>query len=116
MARPLRIEIEGERYHQTARQNERRAIYRDNRDREQFLELLAEFPGRFGSILDAYVLMNNHYHLVIQTPEANLSRIGQWPNATARADKTGRAGTGCLRDGLRGGEGGGESVRAKTQG
>ena len=82
MARPLRIEISGGLYHLTSRGNERRNIYRDTRDREHFLELLAELPGRFGSILHGYVLMNNHYHLVLETPEPNLSRVGQWLNVS----------------------------------
>ena len=82
MARPLRIEVSGGLYHLTARGNERKAIYRDARDREHFLELLAELPTRFGTLLHAYVLMNNHYHLVIETPEPNLSRVGQWLNVS----------------------------------
>ena len=80
MARPLRIELSGGLYHLTSRGNERRAIFRDTRDREHFLELLAELPERFGTILYGYVLMDNHYHLVLETPEANLSRVGQWLN------------------------------------
>jgi putative transposase len=82
MARPLRIELAGGLNHLTARGNERRPIYKDARDREHFLELLAELPARFGSVLHAYVLMDNHYHLVIETPEPNLSRIGQWINVS----------------------------------
>ena len=82
MARPLRIEVSGGLYHLTARGNERKAIYRDARDREHFLELLAELPTRFGTLLHAYVLMDNHYHLVIETPEPNLSRVGQWLNVS----------------------------------
>ena len=60
MARPLRIELSGGLYHLTSRGNERRAIFRDTRDREHFLELLAELPERFGTILYGYVLMDNH--------------------------------------------------------
>ena len=82
MARPLRIEISGGLYHLTSRGNERRDIFRDTRDREHFLELLAELPERFGSLLYAYVLMVNHYHLVLETPEPNLSRVGQWLNVS----------------------------------
>ena len=62
MARPLRIERPGGRYHLTARGNERREIFRDERDRQHFLELLAELPARFGTRLHAYVLMPNHFH------------------------------------------------------
>ena len=78
MARPLRIERVGGRYHATARGNERRNIFRDDTDRFHFLELLSEMPERFGSRLHAYVLMDNHFHLMIETPEANLSRSMQW--------------------------------------
>ena len=82
MARPLRIQRLGGHYHLTARGNERRAIFRDDRDRERFLELLAELPERFGSRLHAWVLMENHFHLLIETPEGNLSRTAQWLNVS----------------------------------
>ena len=82
MARPLRIEIAGGRYHVTARGNERREIFRQDRDRVHFLELLAQLPARFGAHLHAYVLMENHYHLLVETPEANLSRLEQWLNVS----------------------------------
>jgi putative transposase len=78
MARPTRIDLQGGWYHVTARGNERRAIYRDDRDRSRFLELLEELVGRFGVGLHAYVLMDNHYHLVVETPRANLSEAMQW--------------------------------------
>jgi REP element-mobilizing transposase RayT len=78
MARPLRIERPGGRYHVTARGNEQKAIYRGERDRLHFLELLAELPERFGVRIHAYTLMDNHFHLLMETPEANLSRAMQW--------------------------------------
>jgi len=78
MARPLRIERVGGRFHATARGNERRDIFRDDTDRFHFLELLSDMPGRFGVRLHAYALMSNHFHLLIETPEANLSRSMQW--------------------------------------
>ncbi len=78
MARPIRIEIAGGWYHVTARGNERRAIFRDDHDRQRFVELLAEWVERFGLRLHAWVLMDNHYHLLVETPEANLSRAMQW--------------------------------------
>ncbi len=78
MARPLRIERPGGRYHVTARGNERRDIFRDDSDRFRFLELLAELGGRFGARVHAYVLMDNHFHLLLETLEANLSRTMQW--------------------------------------
>jgi len=47
-----------------------------------FLGLLAQWPARFGTNLHAYVLMDNHYHLLVETPEANLSRLEQWLNVS----------------------------------
>ena len=82
MARPLRIELAGGKYHLTSRGNERRNVFRDDRDRTRFLELLGELPERFGTLLHAYTLMDNHYHLVIETPEPNLSRAGHWLNVS----------------------------------
>jgi REP element-mobilizing transposase RayT len=78
MARALRIERIGGRFHTTARGNERRDIFRDDTDRFHFLELLSDMPQRFGVRLHAYALMSNHFHLLIETPEANLSRSMQW--------------------------------------
>lgn len=82
MARPLRLDLEGGWYHVTARGIERRAIYRDDRDRAHFLELIREAVGRFGLVVHAYVLMGNHYHLVAETPAANLSAAMQWVNVS----------------------------------
>ncbi|MBL4775977.1 MAG: transposase [Mariprofundus sp.] len=78
MARPLRIEYEGAVYHVTARGNARSDIYLSDSDRELFLDALAYVVDRFGWICHAYCLMDNHYHLMIETPQANLSRgMGQ---------------------------------------
>jgi REP element-mobilizing transposase RayT len=82
MARPLRLDLPGALHHVTSRGNERRRIFRCNRDREAFLQFLTEAVKRFGWRVTAWVLMTNHYHLVIQTPEANLSRGMQWLNGT----------------------------------
>ncbi len=82
MARALRIEQPGGRYHITARGNERKPIYRDDFDRAHFLELLAELGERFGARVHAYVLMDNHFHLLLETPEANLSEAMQWLNVS----------------------------------
>lgn len=82
MARPLRIERIGGWYHLTARGNERREIYRDNRDRQHFCELLAEMVERFRVRLHAFVLMDNHYHLMVELREPNLSRAAQWLNVS----------------------------------
>jgi putative transposase len=80
MARALRIEFENALYHVTSRGNERRAIFRSDTDRRTFLGFLGEAAVRFGWSVSAYVLMSNHFHLVIQTPEPNLSRGMQWLN------------------------------------
>jgi putative transposase len=74
MARPLRIEFPGGLYHVTARGNGRLAIYVDNSDRERFLAVLASVVARYRVLCHAYCLMGNHYHLLLETPEANLSR------------------------------------------
>ena len=74
MARPLRIEFEGAVYHVTSRGDERRGIFLDDADRDAFLEVLSDVVGRFGWLCHAYCLMTNHYHLLIETPDANLSR------------------------------------------
>jgi REP element-mobilizing transposase RayT len=68
----------------TARGTERRDIVRDERDREHYLELVGELPGRFGVLLHAHVLMRKHFHRLLETPEANLSRSAQWLNASYR--------------------------------
>jgi len=74
MARPLRIEYEGAVYHVTSRGNARSDIYLSDEDRESFLDVLEYVVDRFGWICHAYCLMTNHYHLMIETPQANLSR------------------------------------------
>jgi putative transposase len=82
MSRPLRIDLAGGYYHVLNRGLERRAIFEDNRDRQRWVGLLAELPERFGVVVHAWVLMGNHYHLQIETPEANLSRAVQWLNVS----------------------------------
>lgn len=74
MARPLRIEYEGAVYHVTSRGNAGAGIFLDDADRERFLVLLGVVVERFGWICHAYCLMGNHYHLLVETPEPNLSR------------------------------------------
>jgi REP element-mobilizing transposase RayT len=73
MARPLRIEYDGAVYHLTSRGNERKTIFRDDDDRMSFLDTLAAVNKRYNWICHAYCLMNNHYHLIIETPDGNLS-------------------------------------------
>jgi putative transposase len=75
MGRPLRIEYSGALYHITSRGNERKAIFRDVEDRERFLEILLDFHTRYGILLHSYVLMDNHYHLILETPQGNLLKV-----------------------------------------
>lgn len=74
MARPLRIEYAGAFYHVMNRGLERREIFREKKDYEAFLDLSLEIHRRFKVIFHAYCLMPNHYHLMVETPAANLSR------------------------------------------
>jgi putative transposase len=85
MARPLRIEFTGATYHVTSRGNERRDIFRDDADRYAFLAFLGQAVRRFSWSVTAWVLMSNHYHLVIQTPQRNISRGMHWLNGTYAA-------------------------------
>lgn len=73
MARPLRVEFEHALYHVHSRGNERASIFRDARDRRWLLSGLARVVERYGWICHSYCLMGNHYHLMIETPYANLS-------------------------------------------
>ncbi|MEK7699881.1 MAG: transposase [Planctomycetota bacterium] len=77
MARQLRIVFEGAFYHITSRGNLRDRIFFDDKDREMFLEILKKTKERYGYLLHAYALMDNHYHLLIETPKANMSQIMQ---------------------------------------
>ncbi len=73
MARPLRIEYPGALYHVTSRGNAKNKIFSDDQDRERFLETLGDVVNRYNWLCYAYCLMDNHYHLMIETPDANLS-------------------------------------------
>jgi len=73
MSRPLRIEYAGALYHVTSRGDNKAAIYIDDEDRERFLQTLSEVCERYNWVLHTYCLMDNHYHLLIETPESNLS-------------------------------------------
>jgi REP element-mobilizing transposase RayT len=78
MARPLRHPIVDGWYHVFGRGLERRAIFGDDGDRRHLLDLFAVLHERYRIRLHAYALMDNHYHAILQTPEANLSRGMQW--------------------------------------
>ncbi len=73
MARPLRIEFPGAVYHITSRGNEKKPIFIEDQDRETFLSILGEVNQRYHWLCHAYCLMDNHFHLLIETPEGNLS-------------------------------------------
>ena len=73
MARPLRIEYPGAVYHITARGNQKLPIFLDNTDRSTFLSILGETCHRYNWFCYAYCLMDNHYHLVIETVDGILS-------------------------------------------
>lgn len=74
MARPLRIEYPNAVYHVTSRGNARNKIFLGDQDRENFLFVLDAVVKRYNWLCHAYCLMDNHYHLMIETPDANLSR------------------------------------------
>jgi putative transposase len=82
MARPLRIDLEDGWYHVVNRGIERRRIFQGVADFARFIEVLEELPTRFAVLVHAYALMPNHYHLLLQTPKANLSQAMQWLNVS----------------------------------
>ena len=75
MARALRVTYPGAFYHVTSRGNERKAVFKSKRDREKFLEYLESATQRYDARIHAYCLMDNHYHLLLETPSGNLSQI-----------------------------------------
>src|SRR3990172_347533 len=75
MSRPLRIEFPGAYYHIMNRGLAHRDVFTGRSDRELFLNLLSECHEMWGMRVIAYCLLRNHYHLLIQTPQANLSRV-----------------------------------------
>ena len=82
MTRPLRLEFPGAFYHIVNRGNAQGKIFLNDRDREKFLEYLGDGADRFSLKVHAYCLMENHYHLILETPEANISRALQWLNVS----------------------------------
>ncbi len=89
MPRSIRIEYPGAFYHVMARGNRREAIFLDEDDRRYFLKTLGEACGMTGWRVHAWVLMSNHYHLVIETPTANLVEGMKWlQNAYTRRFNT----------------------------
>jgi REP element-mobilizing transposase RayT len=82
MARPLRVEYPGAFYHVINRGHRQEPIVLDNRDRERFLSDLERMAGQFHVLIHGYCLMTNHYHLILETPNGNLSRAVQWLNVS----------------------------------
>ncbi len=75
MARPLRITFHGAFYHVTSRGNEHKPVFKDEQDREKFLEYLESATERYDAIIHAFCLMDNHYHILLETPSGNLPQI-----------------------------------------
>jgi putative transposase len=82
MGRAWRIEYEGALYHIFSRGNEQSDIFYDNTDRRRFLDTIGELSERFAVDIFAYVLMDNHYHLLLKTRRANLCKAMQWFGTT----------------------------------
>ena len=82
MARKPRVEFEGATYHVMCRGNRQEAIFKDERDCERFLDTLGEVSERNGWLIHAFVLMGNHYHLLLETPEPNLVDGMRWLQST----------------------------------
>ena len=82
MARPLRVEYPGAFYHVINRGNHREKLFKSTRDYEKFVQYLEKAAERFALIVHTYCLMGNHYHLLVETPEPNLSMTMQWLNVS----------------------------------
>lgn len=74
MARAIRIEFEDAFYHVTARGNEKRVIFKDSEDYKELIEIFMQAKRKYSVIICCYVLMSNHYHLLIGTPNGNLTK------------------------------------------
>ena len=82
MSRPLRVQYPGALYHVTNRGNERKAICKDDVDRVAFLQILSQSITTYSIILHGFVLMENHFHLLVQTPLGNLGEFMRHFNIT----------------------------------
>ncbi len=82
MSRPLRVEYENAFYHVIARGERRDAIFNCPTDKEKFLIKLGETAEKYRLLVHAYVLMDNHYHLLVETPQGNLSQAMHYLNAS----------------------------------
>ena len=90
MARPLRVQYPGAVYHVMARGNQGRDLFRDDQDRQRWLKTLAEACQKTGWRVHAYVLMSNHYHLLVDTLEGNLVAGIKWLQAAYTQRYNGR--------------------------
>jgi len=82
MARPMRIEYEGAFYHVTSRGNERKEIFGGPKDYARFKHYVSEAQDKYDFVLHGYVLMTNHYHLILETNRANLHQIMHYINGS----------------------------------
>jgi REP element-mobilizing transposase RayT len=89
MSRPLRIEYPGAVYHVICRGNNRQAIFKDDLDRKRYLEKLVHYCDQKEVSLLCYCLLSNHIHLLVETPQGNLSKI---PGRTTLSLREGYAG------------------------
>ena len=74
MSRPVRIEFPGAHYHVTSKGNREQNAFVDDKDRTAFLNIIESVVAKFGWLVHSYVLMESHYHLVVECPQANLSK------------------------------------------
>jgi len=88
MPRSVRIEYAGAVYHVMCRGDRREAIFHDDDDRRMMLQTLGEVCGRTGFAVHSYVLMTNHYHLLIETPEPNQREKGSPMKSEVKPDPT----------------------------
>jgi putative transposase len=82
MARPMRIEFPGAFYHVISKGNERKDIFDDDYDKKKFMDILLQCKERYGVKVHAYVLMDNHYHILLETPNGNLINSMHFINGT----------------------------------
>lgn len=75
MGRPIRIEYPCALYHITSRGNEKKKIFASDEDRLKFLQIIEDYHDRYGILIHSYVLMDNHYHLILETPQGNLLKV-----------------------------------------
>lgn len=75
MGRPLRIEYPNALYHVMSRGNEKMLIFIEDHNREKFLSIVEDYHERYSIMIHSYVLMQNHYHLIMETPQGNLLKI-----------------------------------------